>query len=83
MPYKSWKQQRKEGSSSLTKNSRGSIECHVLCGSCSARGEMFRLPKSAVKLWMDMHRKEKSDSHLEAQVEIAKFGGVLTCSVLH
>lgn len=83
MPYKSCQQQRKEVSSILTKNSSGSIECHVLCGSCSARGEMFRLPKSAVKLWMDMNRKEKSDSYLEAQVEIAKFGGVLTCSVLY
>lgn len=47
---KSWEQQRKEGSSILTKNSSGSIECHMLCGACSARGEMFKLPKSAVKL---------------------------------
>lgn len=60
-----------------------SIGCHVLCASCSARGEMFKLIKSVVKLWMDMNRKEKGDSYLEVQVEIAKFGGVLTCSIFY
>lgn len=32
---------------------------------------------------MDLDREEKNDSYLEVQVEIAKFEGILTCSIFY